>query len=236
MKEPIIILSIPKAGTHLMMKLIPLITKTPLEWIDPSLIFSENFQPQAHLKNGHIYIQHLFSPFDSLLEQKNSCTKIIMVRDLRDVFISQWNHLKSCESWTWVWDTDFIHNFTQYPLEGALPMLISEKHYGVSYFAKNALKWMEDPDVFICRFEALVGPQGGGNFLLQIQTIHALAKHLHCPISMKRAKYIAQELFGGTASFHKGQIGAWKNDFSPKNLETFNAILGPVQRALGYDD
>jgi hypothetical protein len=98
------------------------------------------------------------------------------------------------------------------------------------------LPWMNYPYGFTIRFEDLIGSKGGGDDAKQIATVKAIAKHISVELSEERAQEIATNLFGITKNtFRKGQIGAWKEEFTPEHKKLFKQYGGELLIKLGYE-
>ena len=68
-----------------------------------------------------------------------------------------------------------------------------------------------------------------------MREIMNIARHIGIPVNRKRALEIANQLFGGTATFRKGQIGAWKKEFTQEQKELFKEHAGQLLIDLGYE-
>lgn len=245
--KAIIALSFVKGGTHLLFKTLELITNTP-----PSLLiyydaFAQN--PEYYFKNcgKWLLFAHFFSVLNSISDHpSNNYSKILLIRDPRDVIIStvHWLH--------------WVHaNITDHPMYG--PIVIDEfiklkpqdqiteiirmpDQFESTHFAENmrlmsqnALLWMKNPSTLLLRFEDLVGVKGGGDLDRQKDTIRSLAEYIQYPLSNAQIDCIANSLFGETATFRKGQIGSWQENFSDYHKEIFKQIMGKELIELGYE-
>ena len=85
------------------------------------------------------------------------------------------------------------------------------------------------------RFEDLIGPNGGGDWETQLETIQKIADHLGITVTEEKIERVARNLFGGTGTFRKGQIGAWKKHFKEHHKQAFKAIAGQLLVDLGYE-
>ena len=46
---------------------------------------------------------------------------------------------------------------------------------------------------------------------------------------------VIEDLFGGTSTFRKGQIGAWKTELNDVQKEDIHASTGDIIYQLGYE-
>ncbi len=108
---------------------------------------------------------------------------------------------------------------------------------GVVGFYNLYLPWVTSPGFYTVRFENLVGVRGGGDHGLQIQELQNIACWLGINLSLPKAKAMAEELFGGTATFREGQIDSWKEYFTPEIKEIYKSTPGACQLLidLGYE-
>lgn len=240
-QKDFILISIPKSGTHLVAKLLTMMTHR-----DPYGLF--NIKSVSNLKyhqfeetvklcknNMQFALQHsghyenFFFRFAKLHPEYLT---ILQVRDLRDLIVSYVYHKNEeielalgskatfSEKLTYVMDSPFSET--------------------LKYNIKKAIQWMSKPNVFITRFEDLVGPKGGGSTKKQERTITILANQLGISLKPEIISNIASDLFGNekgphvSGNFREGQIGSWKKHFESSHIEIFNQKWKHYQIALGY--
>lgn len=233
-QNKIILLTMPKAGTHLLQKAVGLITKRPVEWFKV-----ENFNPEIALSesDNRIYLQHLMEHFDVILkDHSGKYIKVVLIRDPRDVMISLINWLERTNDWFHM-PQEMMDTCNHLSFDEKLHyiMHLPDHYFSVRFFAKEALKWMEDKDVFVCRFEELVGIQGGGSYKQQKRVMRKLAAHLGYHLSKNEIKEISRSLFGGTATFRNGQINTWQQTFKQDHIQVCKEVMGKELIQLGYE-
>jgi hypothetical protein len=102
---------------------------------------------------------------------------------------------------------------------------------GAESFAR-ALWLLRHPRVCTLSFEDLVGPEGGGSTETQTAAVAKLAAFLDVDDDPAA---VADRLFNpGSYTFHRGQIGAWREHFTPEHEELFQRRYGNVVDAYGY--
>lgn len=108
---------------------------------------------------------------------------------------------------------------------------------GVVGFYNLYLPWMNSKKFLTVKFENLVGTSGEGVIDIQVLEIQKIADHLGIELTWSQAYGVAENLFGGTHTFRKGQIGEWKHYFTPKIKEIFKNTPGACQLLidLGYE-
>lgn len=235
-KPLFIVLSPPKCGTFLIGKAIEMITKKPACYILTSLYDNENTnqtikQAQEH---GSFVIAHHYQQIviDHLIEQGYKA--VFTLRDPRDQLISSLNWVREGQ-WPWL----KVNQLTDYNAQ--LEELITGELFGqrcYEMFMKRQIKTIEKIEkslVYIAKFENLVGPNGGGQFDLQISELMNLAHFLGYKISSAEAKEIAENLFSGTLTFRKGQIGQWEDQFSGLHRIFYKLLYGKLLINLGYE-
>jgi hypothetical protein len=94
---------------------------------------------------------------------------------------------------------DFVFGFPSNGQVGRLSMVERYHHFQ---------KWSAEPFALTIRFEDLVGPAGGGSRQIMISTIANVARHID--ITAPDVEEVADNLFGGTATFRRGLIGTWR--------------------------
>jgi hypothetical protein len=92
---------------------------------------------------------------------------------------------------------------------------------------------LHHPDVCKTTFEELAGPQGGGTADSQLRATARLLDFLgikdHAP------RDVTGKLFNRDAfSFHKGQIGGWREVFTSKQCRLAEARFKDVLPLYGY--
>lgn len=193
-----------------------------------------------HPEDPTIIYHHLDGELE--LPEKNpskSWIKILMIRDPRDTLLSM-------RTWIEVMaDTPAALQFIQLPQEEQIHQLILAPDlsmngrypfvFDLALACELAAAWMQDPLVLVVRFEDLVGPLGGGSKERQIHTLQKLAEHLGLSLEDHEIEEIANDLFGDTVTFHKGQIGAWRSQLTPKQKDLFKSVMGKDLIELGYE-
>ncbi len=260
--KPFYVLTIPKAGTFLLAKMLGMLTgkngkavwtsiKDPRVWKfaskqDPDSLIAEDELERIFLNNtktnyypfAHLNFSENFQEF-SLNHPEYE--KIVMIRDLKDVCISFVYYLS--EQIEEVIHSSSFDDKLMFVIEGRN---LSEKRGTFAFFwnleklAKIAIEWIGDPTVTVCRFEDLIGEKGGGTLEAQQNQIIQIANILNISLTTKKIDRITSQLFGVRKgpqiglTYREGQIGSWKMHFKDEHKEAFNRILGPLQKELGY--
>jgi hypothetical protein len=100
---------------------------------------------------------------------------------------------------------------------------------------RSVMAWSSEACDCTVRFEDIVGPQGGGSRDNQIITLRRVARHLGVSVDDDAIAHIADNLFGGTLTFRKGEIGSWRQTLSAEHKRLFKQIAGDVLVKMGYE-
>lgn len=230
----VLLISIPKSGTHLLFKTIKNITHQ-------DIVFENSMKSCKNHNLFNISVEdldlcttvHASLPLHSHLTYKKEYEQLLLkkkavvlfnIRDPRDQAVSLAH-----------WQKDLPPHF---PHAIGLPFneVLTKVIINIERSYSNWLPWMNYPYALTVRFEDLVGTLGGGNNEKQLETIKAIARHVSVDLSDERADEIAKDLFGITKqTFRKGQIGSWKKEFTPEQKELFKIYGGELLVKLGYE-
>ncbi len=236
--RPILLISIPKCGTHLLMKCITTLThKTALF---PGFVTGKSLFKQLNGLDPNKFLRvHLpYSVGDARIINQFNPIAFFLYRDPRDQVVSFAHWLRH----------DLSSSMNQIPREQEqlITNIISNGKSVYEqlkwYFAKtikdvysNFLMWGNCPNLCVIRFENLIGPEGGGTRELQCAEIQKIANHLGMRLSEDEIYQIAVSLFGGTDTFRDGQIGSWNKEFTTRHKALFKTIAQDVLVDLGYE-
>jgi len=246
--DPFILITVPKGGSHLMIKTLHFLTgKVPL-WHEGSL-------PQK-IENSHFLYTHFC--IDPSLEAKHNrlekLKRIVVVRDLRDVAISMVYHVRKN---VWPAMTESMRaafkkkNFSEqllfmiefdYERKEALQVSLTK-------VAQQAAAYSKRDDVLLVRYEDLVGSLGGGSREMQLETLKKISRFLEIEIREEKLQDIAEHLYGNevdpfkkegfkgfASTYRSGKIGQWKEVFEPLHKAAFKKRAGNALIALGYEE
>jgi len=161
---------------------------------------------------------------------------IFMHRDPRDTVLSMVNFLSGKTVQGFGNYSDFLV-FNR--ILSALPDLTDKLTYaltdpgfpGVDDHAR-AYWLLNHPNVCKVSFEELVGPAGGGSAEAQQAAVARVVRFLG---SSADAESLVDKLFRRDSfSFFKGQIGAWREVFTPEHQRLVDSRLGEMIRLYGY--
>lgn len=257
--DKVICVTIPKAGTHLLIKCLTLLDYEGISYNyntekttgkrRPSPFETSSFSSYGNIafsrltsrlslnqKKRSSFLVHL--PFATKYKDFfKECTSknFLMVRDPRAQIISLAAvTLKNPEQR----DTPALIDTILDLLDGgrrATPFM--PRHHGsdlmwsmgIVKFYQKFLRWAEEPNFFVVHFENLVGPEGGGTEEAQINEIKAIGAHLGYEVTEEKLQNVMNNLYGESRTFKKGQADAWKKYFTPEVVAAFKAVPGACQ-------
>lgn len=243
-----VLMTIPKAGTFLGIKLLKEITGEKPKFYFPKDVGNQfdavKFPPHSIAVPWHFMTLLTETPQLNLvmhfnlayLLQFDPCphrVHFVLLRDLRDVAVSTVFFCDQLIKSQLGEDASFDDKLT-YVIKGLGP-LFHNSVYNLNKEAKTAYEWMQKPGVIAIRFEDLVGSNGGGSDLAQEACILNTASALGIELSPEALERIKTNLWGGTPTFRQGQIGSWRSYFSQKNISLFKRQLGQDLILLGYE-
>jgi hypothetical protein len=235
----VLLVSLPKAGTHLLeravclhprlyRKLLPTIALARLRrWkgLDGLL---------ARIRPGQVVVSHLaFDPsYPALLAARN-VRAILVIRDPHDMVVSQ---------------VHYVTKRTEHRLHGVfaerehikdrLKLAIGgDPDNGVPSVGDRLDRfagWL-GTDCLVVRFEDLVGPQGGGDPDSQARAVASVYRHLGMDVDQGFIGSICERLFSSVSpTFHKGTSGGWRDLFDPELEALFDRVVGDKIVPYGY--
>ena len=171
----------------------------------------------------------------SLLREEGMKT-VCILRDPRDVAVSQMHHIKHRRQ-------HFAHEaFVALPSDherlmvsirggelGGHELLPLDERY------RRFLGWEQDGGTVVVKFEDLVGLKGGGNAEVQRRAVERVAAHLGISVNERTMRLVEEQLFGVGPTFRKGQIGGWREEFSPEHEQAIKERAGSLLVELGYE-
>ena len=253
---PFVLITIPKAGSHLMIKALHFLTGTPAIWHTQFPSFW-CIPPDR----GFLYTHFCLT---EQLEQNYRCLpelqKIIAIRDLRDVAVSMVGQIKK-NNWPGMshalreyflslpFDEQllFVINY-EYDVHEVASVAPNSSQVSLTKIAEQAIAYAKNPSHLVVRYEDLVGPEGGGTFEAQLQALRSIAEFIQLPYSDEDLEMIACRLYGDKedpfgrsgfnnfrSTFSRGQIGTWREVFTEEHKAAFKQRIGFALIALGYE-
>lgn len=251
------LITMPKSGSHLLIKAIYLLTKTEAIW--HTKFPSYQYVPSDE---GFLYTHFCLSPeLEADYAELPQLKKIILIRDLRDVAISMVHQIKKAPwpgltheqrqeflSMSFAEQLLFVINF-EYDVQAVAKTAPNSLQVSLTRVATQALNYTQKPDVVTFRYEDLVGPQGGGTLSAQLEQMKKLKEFLKLDVSETMLETVALKLYGDEinpfghnnfknfrSTFQFGVINRWKDVFTEEHKAAFKNKLGDQLISLGYEE
>lgn len=161
---------------------------------------------------------------------------VFMYRDPRDVVLSMVNFVcgRTAQGFG-----NFSENLVFNRVLCALPTLAQQLTYALTDPAfpavgdfERSLWLLHHPDVCKVSFEELVGSRGGGSDEAQAAAVSRILDFVGVDMD---AQAVARKLFRTDSfTFFKGQIGSWREAFTPEHEPLIERRLGEMIALYGY--
>lgn len=220
-KQKVLMVSIPKAGSHLLLKALEGLTGKTGTWMGFEAL--QSFDSTAQFAAMHLAHQ----PKDMAFLADNQFKGVFIYRDPRELIVSTAH---------WIQE-QYPRYFNDYqPIINDFSAIIKRLIGEVVVNYERYMPIKKNPLFCSVTFEELVGPMGGGSEIAQLNALKKIAAFLKLSLNKRVLKEIARNLFGGTATFRKGQIDSWKEVFTAEHKRLFKAgKAGQLLRELGYE-
>ncbi len=231
---------IPKCGVHLSGKLIRTlfqkrIKKGPItqERIDESIA-----------RNFIIRTTKSYDPSVIKLLKRNKFKSICVIRDPRDAFISFVMYMRTFEPGLKVRDFARVpDNFDQLSLDEQITALFTDPSWNYCKYYNKRIKWSQNQNSLLVKYEHLVGSQGGGDDGTQLNTLYKMLEYVNFPIDNEHVQTTADNLYNCWGSkdvegktFTHGQVSSWKNILNKSQKKMIKKSWGDLLIQLGYEE
>jgi len=240
MSHSCIVFSIPRAGTHVVMRLLYLLglKEHHVDWSDNLNLFKSprrgHYMFGGHLSNTPVYGGQLL---------KSGLRTVYITRDLRDVAVSIVFFEERIEVHPY---HDFFMGLEdrderlKYAILGVDELHGEARFPSVSQRYYSTVGWRQHPNVYSTRFESLIGSRGGGSDELQELTMREICDHLCIRAAGGALQKCRRKLWGKRGNQYaenigKGVIGNWRNHFKLEHKELAKAAFGHILIQEGYE-
>jgi len=245
---PLLINSLPKSGTHLLLQIVEpfpkltnygfFIASVPSR---PHIVRDEESHKKLISKiiPGELVTSHLFYSEQKAqrLSEKNAI-QFFIYRDLRDVVVSEalyltymnkWHHLHSYFANRLKSDNDRI--------KAAITGVDSQKFYYPNIQTRwdNYSGWINDDQVFSVKYEDLMS-EGKDEIIRKMINFYKLKSRIEFDeneLLIECHKSINPDK---SHTFRKGGSGNWKKHFSEEHIDLLKDVAGDILIDLGYED
>lgn len=245
---PILANSFPKSGTHLLLQILSGLpdTRTYRSFIasQPSVPFRERSH-QSHLTllrrivPGELAAAHLFyhPQFDTALTEIN-CVHYFIYRDLRDVVVSEAYYLTFMNPWHRM--HPYFARLERMQDRISLAILGLTESNGKLHYPDIGARfrrysgWLENQNVLSVRFEDLVS-SSRSQALERIVDFYRAHTDPSSRNGFNTDNLEAKIDPHKSHTFRQGQVGGWRNQFTPKHMAQFKEVAGDLLIQLGYE-
>ncbi|GLU30211.1 hypothetical protein WKR88_22255 [Trinickia caryophylli] len=231
-RKPLFLVSIPKAGTHLLYEL-----ATALGY-EAGIECPEFPQGQTwycvEYSNSHTVAKDFFvdtvrhAPYGNRHHRFMSSPTLFMYRHPLDVLVSEAHYYHRDGK------TAFSGWLSQYDFDERIERLCNDNWLLGSLRDRigGYLPWMDFPNVVPLSFEQLIGTAGGGSDVCQRDLIWSIQLKLQAP---GNTDAIAASLFNPhSETFRAGQIGAYRSELRPEAIAGWSQRNADILAQLGY--
>ena len=233
--------SIPKSGTHLLERLLYLLPGISRQfagtfWVQDDLPLFQ--QKCARLQNGQFMVSHLFyrEEYPAILDE-HGIKPILMIRDPRDVVISNVNYITRANKKHRL--HDFFANHLQNDKERLHCCIKGSREpeeYSIGCFSEKFYPWTQSDKVLTIRFEDLIGQDGGGSEKAQKQAVDRILDFISVGLKQEeRRELIKRVFYTRSKTFNKGCINQWNTVFDDDDKKLFKEVAGDWLIKYGYE-
>jgi len=188
-------------------------------------------------EGGFVTAHCIYTPELAGLFHEGGMKTVCILRDPRDVAVSQMHYLKQLKN-------HFAHEEYMALPSDRERLMVSIRGgelggQGLQPLAERYgrfLGWERAGGAVMVRFEDLVGPEGGGSEEAQRLAVGRVAMHLGVPVEERTIGLVGESLFGAGRTFRKGQIGGWREEFTDEHEQALEEAAGPLLAELGYQE
>ena len=192
----------------------------------------------GRVSDGQFVTAHcVHTPELAGLLREQGMRTVCILRDPRDVAVSQMHHIKQRKQHP-------VHEgFAALPTDGERLMfsirggeLGGREMLSLDERYRRFSGWASEEGAVVVRFEDLVGPRGGGSAGAQRRAVGKVAAHLGVAADEATLARVGEGIFGEGQTFRKGMIGGWREEFSAEHERAAEEVAGPLLAELGYAD
>jgi hypothetical protein len=216
----------------------PLMDSGLVEFSNPSRKEESTAISLRRIRRGQICTSHLrYSRLVRSMIRVLKIKHLFIVRDIRDCVISQQIWRMDLKAHDHLPNWYFYLNALENETDRILAVMEGRDRFlePYSYHLDYGLGWLDDPDVYLVRYENLIGPRGGGSSENQINEIRGIVRFLDGSTSDREISAIADNLWGGkTRTMKYGRSRYWKDKFTDSLDRTFWRHYGKYMEKMGY--
>lgn len=256
--NPILIISIPKSGTHLVKSLILSLPGTRLRNHFPSGIETSASREDLDLvykkrllkgRPGDVFSWHAcYDPALATWLDQNNIKRIFIYRDPRDYTVSLHHFISDNPFQLPRTKLDEIFSNLENDRERLMKcitgigqnghrQIMSSSHLGnVHHVYQASMNWLNDPNTFCLRYEDLIN-----NDPDQVKsTLLSILNYLEIAAGRVSESAVDELVSTGldnkkSPTFRLGKKGSWRHEYNREHVETFKQVAGDLLIKLGYE-
>lgn len=235
----ILCISIPKAGTHLVERILclyPRFYRTLIPTINPSNIEKYGGLDSIFTKQrpGQILVSHLYYKPEYVRSiAKNRVKCLFIIRDPRDIVISNVFYImreKNHHLYRAVTSRTTFQEKLQLLIAGSE----NEKIPPLTQFLNYFLGWLGENHLVI-RFEDLVNSTMDND--AQHEALDRIYRYLQINVDKEWLETLSQRMISTKSpTYRKGATQQWKEIFDPGTKQLFKEVAGDALIQYGYED
>lgn len=158
-----------------------------------------------------------------------------MIRDPRDIAVSHFNYVTNIDK-----NHKSHHYFSQLPNDEIrlMTVITGQKNVvePINKVLEDYFPWLSVKGCLTVKFENLIGPNGGGNEELQLQSVLDIASFLEISLRENQLNKIIDNIYSSKSpTFSTGQIGKWKEYFTDEHIREFKNSSSEMLIKYGYE-
>jgi hypothetical protein len=233
-RRPLFLISIPKAGTHLLYELAQALGYATGAELGPSVVAEGGMWYCLEFTNSHTVARDFFvdsvrrARFGHRAHAFPRSPALFIFRHPLDVLVSEARYYGRDGK------TVFAGYFAGKTLDERIATLLDDPWLLGSLRDRigGFLPWLSFPNVVPLSFEELVGESGGGSRENQLRLIWSIMLKLQVP---GRPDAVAARVFNPQSpTFNEGQAGAYAKTLTPEVVADFESRNGDLLSAFGY--
>lgn len=231
--RPLFLISVPKAGTHLLFELAKAFgyihggncPASPNGGVWYYIEYSNSHTSAKRFFNDTVYT----SDFGNRNHPFVNSPAMFIYRNPLDIVVSEANYYHKSGK------TAFYRYLNELDFDNRLLKLINDPWLMGSIRERmvDYIAWLDFSNVAAFSFEEIIGQRGNGDSEWQRKLIWSLQLKLHVDGNPDE---IADKIFNPSSdTFFKGKIGTWRESFAQKHEDAFMSLPQDFMEALGYD-
>lgn len=233
---PIIVNSLPKSGTHLLMQIAQqmpgccyygsFIAQTPS--ISLRMRTQQEIDSRiARIVPGEVLGTHLYhSPETAAAFEKVNALHLFIWRDPRDVLLSEAHYLAEMNRWHAMHKTFAALPDAESRVRLAITGDDSGRYPGCEERVGAYMGWLQEPDCLSLRYEALIDPATQAQECQRI--LDAYAERSAGMAVLPTAEALVEAINPERShTFNRGGVARWRKEMSSENLAHCRERLGP---------